>query len=533
MSAVDQLREEVERLRLEAEATALRAMLGQERRSRGLLEWGELLLDPLAALRGEEAYLGAGAFSPHVSRPHDRINGDFAPHFRNELELATIRGGGELLASSDAAAVGALEALTSYVIGVGYQQTATPKTPDDAQLARQCQGVLDEFYEREGWWGGLDAELFQRLRSAGECFVWLRPEAGGFVSVDVLEPSWVMAPPSPGELEAAYGLPVGLNWSYGVATAPRRPAQPLAYYVQLEGQASDEEVIDAAAMLHLRANVPRNVKRGLSDFYAGREWLDAVRKLLRNTLSGAAIQASIALLRKWDEGLRPGDIRSATDAAVEFVSSLPNQGGGGTRGVSTERYYPGKIVDVKGGDVAPGPMGTSAAGIYLQVVQAGLRQAALRWNMPEYMISGDASNANYASTLVAESPFVKFCERQQAVQAAAETRVSYRVIEQAVQAGRIAASGLEEIRARVTLDVETPQVATRDLLAEHQRRAGQYNAGLLSRQTWAAAEGLDYDEEQRRRGEEQPASDAPQMAALRAALGEARTLEEAAAALLG
>ena len=27
--------------------------------------------------------------------------------------------------------------------------------------------------------------------------------------------------------------------------------------------------------------------------------------------------------------------------------------------------------------------------------------------MPEYMVSGDASNANYASTLVAESPFVK------------------------------------------------------------------------------------------------------------------------------
>lgn len=532
MTTPRKAREEVKRLRLELEAAQLRTSALVARRAEQLIEWGELIVDPLAPLRGEAEYLGGGGFSAHVSRPHDRVGGDFVPHFKSELELATIRGAGELLAVADGAAVGALEALTSYVIGKGYSQTATPKTPDDAVLAAQCQAALDEFYEREGWWGGLDAEVFQRARSAGEALLWIRKESGGYCSAEVIEPSWVTEPQGAQELETAYGLPAGLNWKYGVATAPGRPSQALAYFVQFDGQGG--EVVDAAEVVHLRSNVPRNVKRGLSDFYAGREWLEGVRKLLRNTMSGAAIQASIALLRKWSDTVRPGDIKGATDAAVEFQSVLPNQGAGGTRGVNTERFYPGKVVDMRGGDVSPGPLGGSAAGVYLQVVQAGLRQFALRWNMPEYMVSGDASNANYASTLVAESPFVKFCERAQARHAAAETRVSYRVIDQAIQAGRIDAESLAEVRARVTLDVETPEVASRDQLAEHQRRAGQYNAGLLSRQTWAAAEGLDYDEEQRRRGEEAPpAASNPQLAAVQAALGEAATLGEAAAALLG
>ena len=41
----------------------------------------------------------------------------------------------------------------------------------------------------------------------------------------------------------------------------------------------------------------------------------------------------------------------------------------------------------------------------LSKFQAALRYVGVRWNMPEYMISGDASNANLASALVAEAAF--------------------------------------------------------------------------------------------------------------------------------
>ena len=51
--------------------------------------------------------------------------------------------------------------------------------------------------------------------------------------------------------------------------------------------------------------------------------------------------------------------------------------------------------------------------MHVQIVQAGLRALGNRWDMPEYMISGDSSNANYASTLVSGAPFVTGIEWEQ------------------------------------------------------------------------------------------------------------------------
>ena len=51
------------------------------------------------------------------------------------------------------------------------------------------------------------------------------------------------------------------------------------------------------------------------------------------------------------------------------------------------------------------------AGRYVAVLQAELRAVASRLVMPEFMLSSDASNANYSSTMVAEGPAVKMFDR--------------------------------------------------------------------------------------------------------------------------
>ena len=43
----------------------------------------------------------------------------------------------------------------------------------------------------------------------------------------------------------------------------------------------------------------------------------------------------------------------------------------------------------------------------MTVLQAELRAIASRLVMPEFMLTSDASNANYASTMVAEGPAVQ------------------------------------------------------------------------------------------------------------------------------
>src|SRR6185369_4253327 len=77
-------------------------------------------------------------------------------------------------------------------------------------------------------------------------------------------------------------------------------------------------------------------------------------------------------------------------------------------------YPPGSVLKVGyGQEYLPGPMGAERNAGFELVGQYSLRRIGVRWNMPEYMISGDASNGNYSSTLVAESPFVKAREADQ------------------------------------------------------------------------------------------------------------------------
>ena len=55
------------------------------------------------------------------------------------------------------------------------------------------------------------------------------------------------------------------------------------------------------------------------------------------------------------------------------------------------------------------------------MLQAELRAIAARLVMPEFMFTSDASNANYASTMVAEGPAVRMFERLQATHDRAAT----------------------------------------------------------------------------------------------------------------
>jgi hypothetical protein len=137
------------------------------------------------------------------------------------------------------------------------------------------------------------------------------------------------------------------------------------------------------------------------------------------------------------------------------------------------------------------------------VLQAELRAAAARLVLPEYMLTSDASNANYASTLVAEAPAVKHFERLQRQLArkfgdgqyggAGRCGALWRVLECAVEWGKLPRAVLK----RVALHVEPPSPVARDKDKETARAAALNKAGVLSKATWAKWEGLDHRRERR------------------------------------
>lgn len=262
---------------------------------------------------------------------------------------------------------------------------------------------------------------------------------------------------------------------------------------------------------HIKRNVPRNAKRGVSDFHAVQSDLEREAVLRRNTAEGAALQAAVAWILQMPPGATASQAHSLAGRDLATGQMRPAQPGLSTNNVS--HYPPGTVLRPSAGlEYKPGPMGSERNPNFVLVAQYVLRSIGVRWNMPEYLISGDASNANYASTLVAESPFVKASEADQQFYRRHWNELIWKVLFLAWRAGRFGRLQLSWPRLQELIDVkvDAPSVATRDPLQLVRTQESQVRLGILSRATAAAQAGLDYDAELRQgavAAPGQPASD--------------------------
>ena len=132
-----------------------------------------------------------------------------------------------------------------------------------------------------------------------------------------------------------------------------------------------------------------------------------------------------------------------------------------------KRYPPGTILDIPetvGFDFPQAGLDISA---YVAGIQAELRAIGSALAMPEYMISGDSSNANYASTMVAEGPAVKTFEEMQAELIDADLVVMRLALKVAAAAGRLP----DNVAELVEVDAEPPLDPEREPAARDQGRS--------------------------------------------------------------
>ncbi|MBL8826109.1 MAG: hypothetical protein JNM18_03935 [Planctomycetaceae bacterium] len=129
------------------------------------------------------------------------------------------------------------------------------------------------------------------------------------------------------------------------------------------------------------------------------------------------------------------------------------------------------------------------------MLQAELRAIAARLVMPEFMLTSDASNANFSSTMIAEGPAVRMFERWQKQLIETDLEVMHRVIEHAVQSGRLPQHAWEQVEVQAA----APSVHVRDRLQEAKQSEIEFANLVLSRQTWCQRAGLDFDQEQANR----------------------------------
>jgi capsid protein len=194
------------------------------------------------------------------------------------------------------------------------------------------------------------------------------------------------------------------------------------------------------------------------------------------------IQSAIAIIRKHASGTR--------DAVEQFVAGAADATATSARTGRTShlrRYAPGTVLDAFAGTDYQFPAAAIDAGRFVVVLQAELRAVASRLVMPEFMLSSDASNASYASTMVAEGPAVRCFERLQADMIQDDLELLDRVLLAAVESGRLP----EETPSAVDVQAIPPSLAVRDRLKEAQADRILVQSGAMSPQTMALRHGLE------------------------------------------
>jgi capsid protein len=390
----------------------------------------------------------------------------------SEAQLRQIRSECRLLALGNEFAINGHENRISYIVGSGHAYRAVPRADHAGAeaLAGRVQAVLDEFVRRNHW-QRRQQEIVHRKDRDGECFLRFFTASDGILRVRFVEPEQVRTPPEEASNPAA---------TLGIVTEPNDVETVLAYYVDGRWTPADE-------IQHRKANVDANVKRGLPLFYPVRKNLRRAEKLLRNMSVVAEIQSAIALIRKHAAGTRAG-VQQFAESEADVRVSRP-----GAATAYYRRYGPGTILDTLAGIDYEFPVARVDAGRYVTVLQAELRAIASRLVMPEFMLSSDASNANYASTLVAEGPAMKMFDRLQSEMIAEDLDVMHRVVGAAVEAGRLPAEAAEGVELRGI----PPTVALRDRLRDAQADRILLDCRAMSVETMAMRHGLDPEREQR------------------------------------
>lgn len=392
--------------------------------------------------------------------------------FANEQELATIRDQCRALAVGNEFAINGHENRISYIVGSGHAYRAAPARgrADAEPLAREIQAVLDEFV-RLNRWHARQQEIVRRKDRDGECFLRLFSASDGTVRVRFVEPAQVAAPTERQTDPSA---------SFGVETDPDDVETVLGYWI-------DGRLVDAAEIQHRKANVDANVKRGLPLFFPVRKNLRRAEKLLRNMSVVAEIQSAIALIRKHTAATAAGLGQFVVGQADLSVRSAATG-----RSSYFRRYAPGTILDATSGTDYEFPAAGIDAARYVTVLQAELRAIASRLVMPEFMLTSDASNANYSSTMVAEGPAVKMFDRLQHEMLGDDIELFHRVLSHAVAAGRLSPEAL----TAVEIHGIPPTLAVRDRLKDAQADQILVRNGAMSVQTMAMRSGLDPEQEQ-------------------------------------
>jgi hypothetical protein len=330
----------------------------------------------------------------------------------------------------------------------------------------------------------------------------------------------------------------GRTASDGILLDPNDHERALKYffrrrYDQLSGV---PDVVDASQVLHAKIMCDSEQKRGESYVQPAMEMFGQYKEWLRYRIVLNKVRTAMVMVRKV----------TGSAADVEAIKGTLQESRTQRTGEVKKRIPPpGTIMNANGGvdyEFKSANIAASDAAEDGRSMKLGM---AAGTNSPEYVF-GDASNANYASTLIAESPFVKGIRYWQTFFEFQFKEIYRRVVQAAVDAGKLKPpaeddifaeqgkrdvseaeavppkpgepqpsngkepSGADEGEQEAPVhelsefekfwgcDVQWPEVVHRDLKDTAAAIIQMVQAGLISESTASSVLGYDYEEEVRK-----------------------------------
>ncbi len=415
------------------------------------------------------------ANSPYFVSPHEYLFDDEerwtriensldAGRLDTEESLSDARQSCRRLALTNEFAICGHENRVSFVVGAGHQFHLEPvpgANISDRVLA-QAQAWIDNFILENDWFRR-QQEIQLRKDRDGEVFIRFFVNEEGETIVRFVEPEDVFTPDS--SSRNTHCVSHANSACFGIQTCPNDAESILGYWI-------NGAYVPASQIQHRKANVDRAVPRGIPLFYPVRKNLRRAEKLLRNMSVVAEIQSAIAIIRKHNAGSRLGIENFVAANADANISTSDG------RNRFFHQYAPGTILDASAGIDYQFPVAAVDASRYILVLQAELRAIASRLVMPEFMLTSDASNANYSSTMIAEGPAVRMFERLQHEMISEDLRLMKRVLFNAATAQKLPPEVLTAIRVQSI----PPKLSVRDRLAEIQADRILVELGAMSKE---------------------------------------------------
>lgn len=390
------------------------------------------------------------------------LAGDTGRGFVDSSERVTSLDEVRYLARHQPNVVQALRLYNFYLIGGGFEVYLEPKddskipTERDTSLSMEASEAIKAFAQHNRkWWSY--GEFIRRKYRDGEVFSKKMKSTADMPELRFIDPEEIADPSNV------------VKAMHGIITPEDDVSAPQAYTrIKLEDRTL-METIEAVDMFHTKINADSTEKRGVSQFFPVRQYARRYQSFLSNEVIHRIMQSSIVIHRKVQGS--PGRVTDLMNSAKTSTTEYPE----GT--MHREKIRPGtmlttnKNVEIEFRHPESNFSDASPLGKLL-VMQVA---AATGW--PYFAISADSGDANFASSLVQESPTIMMVMFERAGFKSDMDPILRWVIERAIRSGSIRwKSKTKSIFDEYNLDIRLPSLETRDPLKEGQR----CNIGIMN-----------------------------------------------------